>query len=70
MYRNIFPTPPTTPDTQENNPTNYLTIAGEYISKAADFECNKKYEESFTAYKTAIANLLEGVKGIFKYYFK
>lgn len=62
METQIFPTPPTTPNTS-NHSTQYILSASEHINLATQFEIDKKYEDAFTEYKLGIDILLKNVKG-------
>lgn len=63
----IYPTPPNTPSCAENY-VQYIIDASIHVNIATELENSKKYEEAFTAYKTAIDILLKYGKGIFWYF--
>ncbi|RZC38223.1 ribosomal protein S6 kinase delta-1, partial [Asbolus verrucosus] len=54
----IYPTPPNTPRCAENF-VQYIIDASIHVNIAMELENDKKYEEAFTAYKTAIDILLK-----------
>ncbi|XP_044263712.1 ribosomal protein S6 kinase delta-1 isoform X2 [Tribolium madens] len=54
----IYPTPPNTPSCAENY-AQYVIDASIHVKIATELENEKKYEEAFTAYKTAIDILLK-----------
>ncbi|XP_064211866.1 ribosomal protein S6 kinase delta-1 isoform X2 [Tribolium castaneum] len=54
----IYPTPPNTPSCAENY-AQYIIDASIHVNIATELENEKKYEDAFTAYKTAIDILLK-----------
>lgn len=62
--KNLFPTPPTTPNTLESDsPIQYIIKAGNHINLATQYEIEQNYEKAFEEYKSGIDILLKNVKG-------
>lgn len=59
----IYPTPPNTPRPTVMSDQQYIIDASVHIRLAVELEGDKKYEEAFCAYKTAIDILLKHGKG-------
>lgn len=50
---------------EHNNTVQYLTNASQFITQAVEFEVEKRFEESFAAYKSGIQCLLTGVRSTY-----
>lgn len=59
----IYPTPPQTPSSLNDNELKYIVEASDQANFAMEFERNGNYEDAFSSYKTSIDILLKGVKG-------
>lgn len=65
----IYPTPPHTPSSLNDNELKYISEASEHANLAMEFEKNGNYEDAFISYKTSIDILLKGVKGTYSFTF-